>query len=262
MVQYDRLMHVLIELLSDEITNTRQYASSAILTLISFADNSHRIAMYGIGRLLHFLTVSLSNDDNEEVRINIAESFFNLVRNCTDQDTMELTCLHREVLRSLADAVVQDYSADVRAYAARALEWLASDIHHGSPGYGKVLDALIKPIKWTKTACIFEALKSQALVEENRKPMVECEGILDTLAYLSSLHGVNDEEVRDCALAAIEQLTREPSMRRIMATHEGIMTELTRATFSQNGILDAYEEGDHTSRSIMKAALKNLAEEL
>jgi len=145
----------------------------------------------------------------------------------------------------------------------RTLEWLAADIHYDSSCHERLLDALAEASLWTKTNCIVEALKAQATIAENRKALVQHNGILDALATLASLHGVNDGEVRQCALAAIERLAHEPSTRNIMAAHEAIMTELTRATFSSSGILDEYEEeGDEKSRKLMRSALKYLAEAL
>lgn len=142
------------------------------------------------------------------------------------------------------------------------MEWLAADIHHDSHCHKKLLDALVEASLWTKTTCIVEALKAQATIAENRVALVKHEGVLNSLATLASLHGVNDQEVRECALTTIERLTHEPSTRHIMAGHEAIMTELTRATFSESGILDEYEEGDETSRKLMKSALKHLAKAL
>lgn len=144
----------------------------------------------------------------------------------------------------------------------RTLEWLAADIHHDSPCHERLLDALAEASLWTKTTCIAEALKSQATIAENRVSLVKHAKVLDCLATLASLHGVNDYEVRECALATIERLAHEPSTRHVMAGHEAIMTELARATFSTSGILDEYEEGDFRSRELMKSALKHLAEAL
>jgi len=255
----DNLLDCIVKMMTDEVVNCRRYASATILALMTPQNTSH-ITKFGRGLLLHTMTKVLALDQVEEVRINIAEGFFNLVRNSMVQETIETIGRHRDVLPSLATTVLADYSADVRAYAARTLEWLAADIHHGSKSHDKLLNALIEASMWTKTTCIVEALKSQASIEENRAAMVKRNGMLDTLAQLASLHGVNDEEVRECALATIERLTCEPSTRKIMAMHEPVMMELTRATFSSNGILDHYEENDRHARSLMKAALKNLAD--
>ena len=92
--------------------------------------------------------------------------------------------------------------------------------------------------------------------------MVQHDKILDTLSRLASLQGMNDEEMRQCALAALEQLTREVTTRKLMASNEGVMMALTRATFNSSGILDDFEENDGRSRLLMKSALKNLAEVL
>jgi len=111
--------------------------------------------------------------------------------------------------------------------------------------------------------------------------MAEHEGLLDALAALASLNGINDDEVKGCALTAIERLTKEESTRNIMASHAGIMTVLTKATFQKGGIgvmgrfggqgddLDGdSDDDDRDSRGadggkyLAKSALKNLAEVL
>lgn len=262
MSNHDNLLQVVTKLLTDNVVNTRRYASATILNLVSIPASINRITTFGKGHLLHAMTRVLAIDDVEEIRINIAETFFNIVRNSTDLVSIEMLGRHRDVLPALATTVLSDYSADVRAYAARTLEWLAADIHHGSKSHPALLEALIQACMWTKTNCIVEALKSQASIEENRVAMVQQKGMLDALASLASLHGVNDEEVRECALETINLLTLEPKVRKQMAQHEPIMLELTRATFSASGILDHYEENDGGTRALMKSALKNLAKEI
>lgn len=84
--------------------------------------------------------------------------------------------------------------------------------------------------------------------------MAEHDQVLDALAMLASLDGVNDSEAQECALIAIENLTMEESTRGIMAGHEGVMTALTRATFKKSEF-EEYENDPSTTKS----ALKNLA---
>lgn len=112
--------------------------------------------------------------------------------------------------------------------------------------------------------------------------MVEHDGLLDALATLASLDGINDDDVKGCALTAIERLTKEESTRSIMASNAGIMTVLTKATFQKGGIgmmerfggqqvddLDGDSEDDDMNargvnggKYLAKSALKNLAEVL
>lgn len=262
MANQDALLHAAIKLLNDNVTNTRRYASAIILSLACAPDNTLRIATFCEGKILSALAMTLLDEQIEEIRINVAETLFNLARCSTTSDTIEMMGEHMDVLPALSTSVLSDYSADVRAYSARTLEWLAADIHYDSKCHEELLTALTEASMWTKTTCIAEAFKSQAAIMENRKVMVEHRGVLDTLATLASLNGVNDQEVRECALVAIERLAHEPSTRRIMAEHQAIMTELTRATFSSSGILDEREEVDGQCRFLMKSALKYLAESL
>jgi hypothetical protein len=100
-----------------------------------------------------------------------------MARNNSD-DTVENMGNHPRLLASLAHSVLTDYSADVRAYSARALEWLSADIHDPMPCHQILLRALTISSQWTKTTCIAEALKMQASLGENRKSMVEHPGLL------------------------------------------------------------------------------------
>ena len=139
-------------------------------------------------------------------------------------------------------------------HAYRALEWMAADIYAPSPCHHRLLTALAKASAWTKTSCIAEALKNQSTFSVNRRTMAEHDQVLDALAMLASLDGVNDSEAQECALIAIENLTMEESTRGIMAGHEGVMTALTRATFKKSEF-EEYENDPSTTKS----ALKNLA---
>ena len=69
--------------------------------------------------MLTALSKSLLNDSVEEVRLNIAEALFHLCRNGSVDDLINSIGNHDLVISSLGDAVLMDYSADVRAYCAR-----------------------------------------------------------------------------------------------------------------------------------------------
>ncbi|KAL7515348.1 hypothetical protein ACHAXN_013307 [Cyclotella atomus] len=255
MVNQDNLLDTLVYLLSDESPFTRRYASAALFTLACTYANTAVMARHCDGGILEALRKVLLNDPVDEARINAAEALFNMARNNSDE-TVESMGNHPKLLASLAHSVLTDYSADVRAYAARALEWLSADIHFPMPCHPRLLQALTTASQWTKTTCIAEALKMQASLVENRRSMVEHPGLLDALAQMSLLDGINDDEVKTCAISALERLSKEPSTRHLMAGNEGVMTALTRATFED----DAYnDEEDVQNSTLMKTALKNLA---
>ncbi len=155
--------------------------------------------------------------------------------------------------------MITDYSPDVRAYAARALEWLAADIHYPMACHWSLLKALTTASGWTKISCIAEAFKLQSTMNANRIYMVEHPGLLDALAKLALLDGIDDEDVRVCAIYCIERLTNEPSTRGVMVKNEGIMTALTMAAFHAE-----YDDpsSDRPTALLMKNALKNLAAHL
>lgn len=258
MVNQDNLLDTLVYLLSDVSPFTRRYASAALFTLACTYANTAVMARHCDGGILEALRKVLLNDPVDEARVNAAEALFNMARNNSD-DTVENMGNHPKLLASLAHSVLTDYSADVRAYAARALEWLSADIHYPMKCHPRLLQALTTASQWTKTTCIAEALKMQASLSDNRRSMVEHPGLLDALAQLSLLEGINDDEVKSCAIAAMERLSKEPSTRHLMARNEGVMTALTRATFADDG----YDEDEDAPQStLMKMALKNLAEHL
>lgn len=260
MVNQDNLLDTLVHLLSDVSPFTRRYASAALFTLACTYANTAVLARHCDGGILEALRKVLLNDPIDEARVNAAEALFNMARNNSD-DTVENMGNHPKLLASLAHSVLTDYSADVRAYSARALEWLSSDIHHPMKCHPRLLKALTTASQWTKTTCIAEALKMQASVAENRRSMVEHPGLLDALASLAVLDGINDDEVKSCAISAIERLSKEGATRHIMVRNEGVMTALMKATFADGLEDDDDEEGPHTTL-LMKAALKNLAEHI
>ncbi|EJK56754.1 hypothetical protein THAOC_23295, partial [Thalassiosira oceanica] len=261
MVNQDQLLDTLVHLLSDVSPFTRRYASAALFTLACTYANTAVMARHCDGGILEALRKVLLNDPIDEARVNAAEALFNMARNNSD-DTVENMGNHPRLLASLAHSVLTDYSADVRAYSARALEWLSADIHSPMPCHRLLLKALVLSSQWTKTTCIAEALKMQASLSENRKPMVEHEGLLDGLATLALLDGINDDEVKTCAICALERLSKESSTRHIMVQNEGVMTALTKATFDNDIDDEESDEMGTPTAILMKTALKNLAEHL
>ncbi|KAL7445788.1 hypothetical protein ACHAXM_011359 [Skeletonema potamos] len=263
MVNQDYLLDTLVHLLSDVSPFTRRYSSVALFTLACTYANTAVMTRHCDGGILEALRKVLLNDPIDEARVNAAEALFNMARNNSD-DTIENMGNHPKLLASLAHSVLTDYSADVRAYSARALEWLSADIHHPMPCHGRLLKALTTASQWTKTTCIAEALKMQATLAENRQAMVQHAGLLDALATLALLDGINDDEVKTCAIAALERLSKESSTRHIMVKNEGVMTALTKATFAKDRTDDddATEEDGTPAALLMKTALKNLAAHL
>jgi len=263
MVNQDHLLDTLVHLLSDVSPFTRRYASAALFTLACTYANTSVMARHCNGGILEALRKVLLNDPIDEARVNAAEALFNMARNSSSGDeTVESMGHHPRLLASLSHSVLTDYSADVRAYSARALEWLSADIHHPMACHRILLKALTLASQWTKTTCIAEALKMQASLSENRKPMVEHPGLLDALATLSLLPGVTDYEVKSCAISAIERLSKEASTRHIMVRNSGIMTALTTATFAKDDAQDDEPEEGTPTALLMKTALKNLVKEM
>ncbi|KAL9181106.1 hypothetical protein ACHAXT_009911 [Thalassiosira profunda] len=259
MVNQRHLLDTLVNLLSDASPFTRRYASAALFTLACTYANTAVMARHCDGGILEALRKVLLNDPIDEARVNAAEALFNLARN--NSETAEHMGNHPRLLASLAHSVLTDYSADVRAYAARALEWLSADIHHPMVCHRVLLKALTVASQWTKTTCISEALKIQASLSENRAAMARQPGLLDALATLALMDGITDDEVKTCAISAIERLSKEPLARPILVKHEGVMTALTKATFAKDGGEDDLDDGKPSSM-LMRQALKNLAEEL
>ena len=260
MVSQDNLLDTLVYLLSDVSPFTRRYASAALFTLACTYANTAVMSRHCDGGILEALRKVLLNDPVDEARINAAEALFNMARNNSD-DTVETLGNHPKLLASLSHSVLTDYSADVRAYSARALEWLSADIHYPMDCHPRLLQALTTASQWTKTTCIAEALKMQASLSDNRGSMVRHPGLLDALAQLSLLDGINDDELKTCAISAIERLSQEPSTRHLMARNEGCMTALIKV--SAGGYdEDGYGDEDAPRAHIMKRALKNLAEHL
>ena len=89
----------------------------------------------------------------------------------------------------------------------------------------------------------------QASIDFNRKSMVEHPSLLDALAQLSLLDGIDDDEVKTCAISALGSLSKEPSTRHLMVRNEGVITALTRATIAED---DDDEEEEAPTAVLMK----------
>lgn len=113
------LLNTIVILLSDTVVNVRRYVSSVLLSLACVAENTVRLTEFCQGKVLEQLSNVLLNDQVEEVRINVAECLFNCARYSTEAETIVLMGQHPDLLPALSTAVLSDYSADVRAYAAR-----------------------------------------------------------------------------------------------------------------------------------------------
>ncbi len=109
----------MLNLLHGNNVNIRRYASSTILSLACDAENTIRLTSFRNGLVLNQLSTILKNDPVEEIRTNVAECLFNCARYSQEPETVEVMGLHRDVLPALSTAVLSDFSADVRAYAAR-----------------------------------------------------------------------------------------------------------------------------------------------
>lgn len=250
------VLEAIIRLLEDDFSFTRRYASATIFALSCHVNNTKPLVEFSNYQLIATLCKLLECDKDEEVRVNSAKTVFQLTRN-DEPHVVEDMVSNSDILLCLAQTVISDYSADVRAYSARALEWMSADIYSSSPCHHRLLTALAKASAWTKTSCIAEALKTQSTLAANRKAMAEHDEVLDALAMLAALDGINDNETQECALMALENLTMEESTRGTMAGHEGVMTALARATFKKSSV----EEYDNDPSST-KIALKNLAAHL
>ena len=258
------VLSTLGDLAGDKSPFTRKYSTAALFTLACIPQNASHLACHREGYVLSALSRLLLEDPIEEARINAAEAAFNLAKNAANAASDESVVLalgnHVGLLPSLAHAVMADSNADVRTYAARTLEWLASDIHNGMPCHDNLLRALTKATLWTKTCCIVEALAAQAMVAENRLAMVLHDGLLDALASLALLEDIGDEEVRNCAISTLVELTKEESLRETMARNEGVMTALTHATFARPMNSNTTYRGKQSPLiTKTKIALKNLA---
>lgn len=128
MASQELILNALLVLVGDKSPFTRRYASTALFTLACVAENAMPLVYHQDGKILTALSQVLSEDSVEEARINAAEALFNLVRNSgkieegeeeEGRSMIEAIGNHSKVIPALAQAVLTDYSADVRAYSAR-----------------------------------------------------------------------------------------------------------------------------------------------
>eukprot|EP00545_Synedropsis_sp_CCMP1620_P013224 CAMPEP_0119032198 /NCGR_PEP_ID=MMETSP1176-20130426/41932_1 /TAXON_ID=265551 /ORGANISM="Synedropsis recta cf, Strain CCMP1620" /LENGTH=1081 /DNA_ID=CAMNT_0006988609 /DNA_START=42 /DNA_END=3284 /DNA_ORIENTATION=- len=226
MVQHPQMLETLVKLVQDNSPFTRRYASAAMFTLACVVGNTERMAVYCDGEILECLRRVLADDPVDEARINASEALFNMARNNTEE-TLQTMGDHPRLLATLAKAVLTDYSADVRVFCARALEWMSAGIHFPMDCHRLLLSALTVSAQWTKTSCIAEAMKTQATLAENRLPMASHDGLLQALSNLALLESLTDTDVRKSAIAALEMISRADRARPCMVRNEQVMRALT-----------------------------------
>jgi len=256
LAEYDQLLSTLTKLMGDASPYTRKYAASALFALasvVSKISKSDLSATYCGSEILEALRQVLLHDPSEEARVNAAEAIQNIARGKSGDINLKLAS-HPNLLDALAEAVISDYSADVRAYCARTLEVVASEIHFPLNCHSDLVRALIKASQWTKTTCIAEALKIQSSVVGNRIALVSYPSLLEALASFAALSNPADSYIRSCALCAIERLSNEPQNTPIIARNKEIMEALTREGFRSQ----RYGESDQN----MINTVKNLANAL
>ena len=215
MVQHQYMLETLVRLIRDNSPFTRRYASAAMFTLACVVGNTEKMAAFCDGEILECLRRVLTHDPVDEARINAAEALFNMARNNTEE-TLQTIGNHPRLLATIAKAVLTDYSADVRIFCARALEWMAAGIHFPMDCHRLLLSALTVSAQWTKTICIAEAMKTQATLAENRLPMAAHDGLLQALSHLALLESLTDTDVRKSAIAALEMISRADKARKFM----------------------------------------------
>ncbi len=257
MVEHRGLLDTLTLLVRDDHEFTRRYATAALFTLACVASNSERMIRHGDGEVLEVLRRVLESDPVDEARINASEAIFNIARN-NSEASAQILASHPDLLTTVAEAVLTDCTADARLYCARALEWLAADLHHPMESHEPFLAALTLASQWTKTNCIAEAMKTQALVAENRIYMAQHPGLLDALGNLAMLKGYSFADVRSSALAALELLSRDYESRVWMIRNSTVMQALTKATFELDANGEPLTAQEHVNINLIKEALKNL----
>lgn len=119
MVASEDLLNTSLALLSDKLVNVRRYVSAMLQSLACVPQNTVRLTEFCGGKVLSVLSLVLVNDEEEEVRINVAECLFNCARYSTEAETIVFMGDNFDLLPALSTSVLSDYSADVRAYAAR-----------------------------------------------------------------------------------------------------------------------------------------------
>lgn len=275
--------HGLLQLLTDTVNDddpattpyARRYAAATLFALAPTVvrGGGRRVDAPGV---LEALRTVLARDPSDATRVAAAEALYGAAKDHDDDDRGDdgrpvphplADAPH--MLPTLAEVVVADRNADVRAYTAKALEWTASDVHFDDDDprrHRALLEALVAASRWTRTDSVAAALRTQASFSRNRAAMAECPGLLDALGEL-----LRNPLTREAALSTVERMSTEEEARPIMARSEAIMTALTRETFRGedfdgasvvSGGVDGDVDDEVSYSNLMKTALKNLTEHI
>jgi len=238
----DALLESIIKLTKDDAPETRSNAVIALFNVACADENTVKLARYKDGIVLEVLMRIVDNEEdfadtemNDDVRTTAAEALFNI--SCSSiVETTDRFANHPNLLETCALLLKSQYvNKEVKVYCAAILRRIAEIVHYPKQCQLELLSALVKASTWTRTTCIAEAFLSQAVVIDNRSRMVEHHGLLTALSKLALVSGnPESERIRKAAVSAIEHLSREVSIRRVLSSHEGIMLAMTRASYGNS----------------------------
>jgi hypothetical protein len=229
------LLETLVTLINDDLPETRRNAAVALFNVACADENTLRVARYKDGVILGALLEIITNEDSDDSRAEAAETLFNM--SCSDaEETTDRMANHPALLENLAGVLHSPRaSIDVKLYCSATLRRMAEIIRAPMISQGALLSALVKAATWTRTSDIAEALDAHAEYEDNRLPMAEHHGLLNTLSSLSQLAtgGAETEQIREAAIRTIEKLARDEIARPLLSNNEGIMMALTQSSYKQ-----------------------------
>jgi len=256
------LLDTLVRLMGDQKAETRRNAAIALYNIACADDNTVRLTKHGGGVILEALVkIVASEDDVDEARLNAAEALFNMACSEKDEVTKRMGD-YPGFLYALANILkkgLANKSTGVELYVAETLRRMAEVTNSNMAAHGALLGSLVDSSGWTETSCIAEAFEHQATSPDHREIMAKRPGLLSGLAKQALAVGSQSEKTRSAAIAAIELLTLVDSNRPLLASNEGIMMALTRASFGEaaGDDEDAIRLAEERNKSV-QLALKNL----
>jgi len=180
----EKVLEVLLKLLRDDNSLTRQYAASTIKNIAKIRGNAVRLVDHGYGTLIGALLAIMESEESDETRRSASKA----LKDMACADTAQRMSEHVDFVKILAHSVLSDSKDAVREEAAQILKQLSYTINAPMASHDDLLIALIRATFTDETvslSIIGKALLTQSAESQNRKSIMEQKQLFAGLANMS-----------------------------------------------------------------------------
>ena len=230
---------------AEDVSDMHSLRRNAFVALVSLSmdhESALLLIFYGDGILLRILKRFLNNSMDTFLR----KKSVCVLRLLANEVSAPLLVHDADLMHSLSDAALRDNSLDVRREAAEAFARCAAFVQlEQQPHFDNVLDALTVLIKGqspTKTMAInslARALKEQSFHASNQRPMAKRGVLLEAIAQIALLRGVDSASAATDACCALMNLSSdEENIEKLSSNSTVLEALLSNASFYATNFAD------------------------